>query len=401
MGIKHFSSLYPEKFLDVLYRISIKDPSIKTSIKIDGSVNLGFGVDENGELYFDRIMKNSSYRRKWDEFPKTPEYNAIRVAASTIKNWIQVKIQFPRHYNVEVYIRDFKNVCSYKNNMIVFLDDFIVNPFDSLINSDPIDVYMYDSRTDDIEKFEKIYTFELCSKTYIQLDTEMSISACSIGLGHLLNSETEKNEEKIQNCKDEICKILYYFNYSKFSFGAELAEGIVIEDSKNNECYKITNNFSDINSFFWMNRELISEGSKLLKINGIEHCFRREISELLNFKLLNSPITKYKLRKMSEAELTEFCKKYIFIEEHVKEFKYMCMYYLNDLLIHKRHFLQEGFIREILIENQVYKLDNVTIRKTLECYKQKEKNWNKMIEILDNICEKDSALNIIKAYMLL
>lgn len=366
MGISHINDLEISKFIDTLRRLSNKDKSLELSIKFDGSANLGFGLDDQGRLYFDRSVKGQSeYRRGPDDWPKKPMYNALRTAVAALlknKSVIEKNMKPGDYTDCEVMFEYMPNSIEYDGNNYVILHNA---EFDALARKlrpvrIKIDLYLYNSLSKKIEKVNAHVEYKFSGKQVLNTKKyKISINDDIRKLEKFLNAKNGKfrdlsnfdvlqlravgkDSQKIKSEKEVLMQkissmklniknklIVQILNNTPAGFGSKppqfdkqgnniggtFPEGVVLKDLKTGDLSKIVSVFPTINKFLWLYREKamkgIGKGDEY--IPGVMTMFINDISNAFGIKALRAPgvisriNSKYK-GEVANAKLLMFLK---------------------------------------------------------------------------------------------
>lgn len=332
MGIPHIDTLEVSYFIDLVRRLINQDNSLELSVKIDGSANLGFGLDEDGKLYFSREVKGQpEKKRSPDAWPKKPMYNALRAAAAALlgsKEKIESLLQ-PNDYIVcEVLFEAYPNAIEYGNSMIVFHDvkyQFLVSKLKKI--SGNVDLYFYDFDTKQIEKKVQDVEFVIGGKTVINTG-QYQVKSIEPDLKKLEAFVSQKNKvfkdlsnlevlalraagewaPQIKKEKERLTAVIArlqlkvkssiinsvlnrlpssdiapppVFDKHGNNIGGSWPEGIVIKDLNSGDLSKVVSVFPLVNKFLWKYREIamkgIGKGEE--RIEGIVERFKRLIAD--------------------------------------------------------------------------------------------------------------------------
>ena len=345
-GIAHINDLKIDKFLDTVRKLANKDKSLELSVKFDGSANLGFGLDDNGRLYFSRDVKGQpEHKTSPDDWPKKPMYNAIRTAVAAIskgKNIIEKSMKPGDYIGTEVLFEAIPNAIEYGDNFVIIHDaeyNYLVNKLKSL--SAKIDVYFYNHETKKVEKENRTVTYKFSGKEILRSNKfKISIGGDIKKLEAYLKNKNRifkdmsnydilsmravgKDKEAIkkerERVKSDISKMQLQikdklidqilnkisagtmtkppeFDDKGNNIGGSWPEGVVIKDLKTGELSKIVSVFPLINQFLWYYRAMATGGAGEANsyVFGVLATFKNEIAEnVFRIKGLKSPgITK-------------------------------------------------------------------------------------------------------------
>jgi len=349
-GIAHLNDLEVSKFNDTVRRLSNKDNSIELSVKFDGSANLGFGIDEDGKLYFDRAVKGQSEKKRGpNDWPAKAMYNPLRTAVAVLlknKRILEKYMQKGEWTDCEVMFEAIPNAIEYGENYIVIHDA----KFNSLVQklkptTVKMDVYLYDRESKKVVKSVENITYKFGGKEVLNTKKyKISINADIDKLEKFMNSKNkkfkdnsnfdvltfrsagkdktkikaEKEKLKIQIGKMQldiknklIEEILNHtaagsmakppeFDDKGNNVGGTFPEGVVIKDLKTGDLSKIVSVFPEINKFLWFYRETLTKGTGPAGsfIPGIMTRFKDEISlKAFNIKALRSVAVTSNIRK--------------------------------------------------------------------------------------------------------
>lgn len=331
MGIPHIEDLDVNVFIDTMRKLSNNGDSIETSIKFDGSANLGLGIDDKGNLFFDRSVKGQSdLKRGPNDWPKKPYNNAIRSAIAAIlskKNKFEELLNPGDYTDCEVMFEAIPNAIEYGDNYIIFHDAKYNNLVKKIgLLSAKIDLYLYDENSKKIKKSIEKVTYKLGGKEIVDSkkykfsinneieELEKFISKNNKVFPNLTNLEVialraagnskkvikdEKNRifQRIKDYKlgikdkviDQFLNKLPssviapppVFDEKGNNVGGSWPEGIVIKDLQTGDLSKIVSVFPIINKFLWYYREMASKGSGPAGnfIPGVMSNFKKDIAK--------------------------------------------------------------------------------------------------------------------------
>ena len=349
-GIAHLNDLEISKFIDTVRKLSNKDNSMELSVKFDGSANLGFGIDEDGKLYFDRAVKGQSEKKYGpNDWAAKPMYNPIRTAvAALLKNkHVLEKNMMPGEWtDCEIMFEAIPNAIEYGENYIVIHDA----KFNSLVQklkptTVKIDIYLYDHNSKKIVKKVENITYKFSGKEVLNTKKyKISINADIDKLEKFMNSKNKKfrdnsnfeilimraagknknsikaEKEKLKAqiskmklaIKDKLIEQILNriaagsmakppeFDDKGNNVGGTFPEGIVIKDLKTGDLSKIVSVFPEINKFLWFYRETASKGTGPAGkfVPGIMAKFKDEISlKAFGIKALRSVAVTSNIKK--------------------------------------------------------------------------------------------------------
>ena len=357
MGIKHYSDLTEDEIIYLKGHLEMNTKA-KVSIKVDGSANIGFGVDDDNKVYVSRNVKGQN-TKVYDisVYPLTPQYNAIRTAASAILNssdTITTVLKPGDYANAEILYEATPNVITYDGANYIFIHDDRFTDLDDKVFTSTIDVYKL-------------------------VDVSVDISQAEIG------KVTETNEFIVKSNKPVMYSLPYskgrYFNYptNEQIFNiintSELAdtwpteakpfhEGVVVEYP--NLIFKVVGDFPKLNKAQWKIREYIEDGytDEAGWVYGLRYQYFEDIAEVIGLSLLKAPSRKHYINKNYGGynffdrviELLEE-KEIIATDNHISAIHTLTTTFINSKLADVRS----------LIWDATY-LQDINYRKTLESY---------------------------------
>jgi len=330
-GITHIDDLEISKFMDLARRMQNKDASIELSTKWDGSANLGFGVDEEGNLYFDRAVKGQAERRRSpNDWPKKPMFNAIRSAVAamlTKKKEIESLMQPGEWTDSEIMFETIPNSIEYGDNMII-VHDVKYNKLVKALRAAKakIDLYFFNPKTGKIGKQTQEVRYVFGGKEVIPTKKyQLSINADIDRLEEFLSEPNDvfknmsnfevlgtrsvgKDKDRIAKEKARLAKeiktqqlsikdklidqILNKIPASKVApppvfddqgnnVSGSWPEGIVIKDLDSGDLTKVVSVFPEINKFLWHYREMAMRGAGPAGkfVPGIMQVFKDDIGD--------------------------------------------------------------------------------------------------------------------------
>jgi len=349
-GISHIDDLEIGRFLDTIRRLSNQDASIEVSIKFDGSANLGFGLDENGKLYFARAVKGQSEQKRGpNDWPKKAMYNPIRsaVAALVSKKAELEKLLSPGDYvDCEVLFESIPNAIEYGKNFIVIHDANFNHVAKKLGDAKAkIDLYFYDAKKGKIARSTQnvIYSFggkevvntkrykvsvagdldrleaflEQKNKVFKDSTNFAVLSMRAAGPNkNKIVAEREKLKARIKKfqltIKEKLIDQLLAklpsssiapqpeFDEKGNNVGGSWPEGIVIKDLQTGDLSKVVSVFPVINKFLWHYREasMAGTGPAGSFVPGVMTRFKNDIAEkAFKIKILKTPGTTNSIKK--------------------------------------------------------------------------------------------------------
>lgn len=347
MGISHYHKLGDRERLYLQHHLELGTKA-KVSVKVDGSANIGFGVDENGEVYIARIVKGQSTKiYDIDHYPKTPQYNAIRTAGSAIlssSHIISKVLEKGDYVNAEVLYESIPNVIEYDGKNYIVLHDERFNGLDGYVFSSTINVYKAEGM--DIVPQKETNDFEI--KGSVKIDMTLPII-----------DENLPSSEEIFNLLDEEPLKDVWGNAEPFH------EGVVVEYP--NLTFKCVGDFPKLNREKWRIREYLDRGytGEDGWVHGLKYQYLNEISQVIGLPLLKAPSVKYYVNKKSDS--------YNFFDRMVDLLREREIVVDNDI-ISKIYSITTMFISVHLrnvqkeVEESKSTLDDINYRKTLESY---------------------------------
>lgn len=310
-GIDHLDALEISKFIDTVRKLANNDSSLEVSIKFDGSANLGFGLDENGKLYFARLVKGQAEKkRNPDAWAKKPMFNALRAATAALlnsKEIIEKNLKPGDYIDCEVLFESIPNAIEYGSDAIIFHDQnyaFLVKKLRKI--SGKIDLYFYDLEDKKIvKKIERVEFLVLGKSVVNTKQYKISVAGDLDRLENILSSpnkifknmsnfqvlkmkslgvnaeEIKKEKDRLSalikksqlNIKDKLIDQLLNklpasdispppkFDKKGNNIAGSWPEGVVIKDLETGEMSKITHVFPEINKFLWHYRETAMKGT--------------------------------------------------------------------------------------------------------------------------------------------
>ena len=340
-GIAHIDSISLDRFIDTVRRMQNKDSSIELSVKVDGSANIGLGLDQEGKIYFDRSVKGQTDRKiSPDDWPKKPMFNAIRsgVAALLSKKQELEKLMKPGDYtDAEIMFEAMPNSIEYGKNMIVFHNAKFNNLAKKLGKTKArIDLYFYNFNSKKIKKSNRIIEYEFGGKEVISSDKyELSVNSEITKIENFMKERNQlfgvsnfevlgmrsqgEDADKIKREKERlegelrslklkikdklIDHILNKIPASSFApqpqfdekgrnISGSWPEGIVIKDLKTGDLTKVVSIFPDVNKFLWHYREVAMKGTGPAGsfVPGIMTRFKTNVADhAFNIPVLKTP----------------------------------------------------------------------------------------------------------------
>ena len=347
MGIPHYHKLGDRERLYLQHHLELGTKA-KVSVKVDGSANIGFGVDENGEVYIARFVKGQSTKiYDIDHYPKTPQYNAIRTAGSAILSSSHIISKFLEkgdYVNAEVLYESIPNVIEYDGKNYIVLHDERFNGLDGYVFSSTINVYKAEGM--DIVPQKETNDFEV--KGSVKIDMTLPII-----------DENLPSSKEIFNLLDEEPLKDVWCTAKPFH------EGVVVEYP--DLTFKCVGDFPKINREKWRIREYLDRGYTGNNgwVHGLKYQYLNEISQVIGLPLLKAPSVKYYVNKKSDS--------YNFFDRMVDLLKEREIVVENNT-ISKIHSITTMFISVHLrnvakeVEESKSTLDDINYRKTLESY---------------------------------
>lgn len=359
MGIKHYKDLDAvEK--NKLSQYIENGESFSISLKIDGSANIGFGLDDSGRLFVARFVKGQTQHiYSADHWPKTPQYNSIRAVAKCLFDNVDVisnKLHLGSYVNAEIIYESTPNVIEYNIGNKIVLHDSKYNMLEGINISTDIDLYKYDSVTGKIQKESELLSFDFIP--FVELNIKL--------------------EDK--NLPSES----FFFDFTsnptltKFFPNIDKHEGVVI--SVGDMVYKCVDDFPNINKSKWEARERMEMGfgpAGNFEM-GVKTKFLQRISELYGLPMIKSPASNFLLNKKYSNVL--YYKK---VKNLLKD---KCDHSFSRTFSDSVIDICNTAIKELDDIIYDYKTKHVTdpinYRKTMECYTTNKIYYN---TIMDNI----------------
>ena len=292
MGIKHYSDLTNDEKLYLQGHLQMKTKA-KVSIKVDGSANIGFGVDDDNKVYVARNVKGQN-TKVYDisVYPLTPQYNAIRTAASAILNSSDIitGVLKPGDYaNAEILYEATPNVITYDGNNYIFIHDDRFTDLDDKVFTSTIDVYkLADVNTDIsqayIGKFTETNEFIVKSNKPVLVELPYFVHRSSA-----LLRPTDSDLFNLLN-KPELAN-MWPTEVKPFH------EGVVVEYP--NLIFKVVGDFPKLNKAQWKIREYIEDGytDQAGWVYGLRYQYFEEIADVIGLSLLKAPSRKHYINK--------------------------------------------------------------------------------------------------------
>lgn len=348
MGIKHYFDLNEQEKLYLQGHLEM-DTKAKVSVKIDGSANIGFGVDDNGKIYIARFVKGQNEKiYDIEHYPKTPQYNAIRTAGAAIlssSGKISSVLEKGDYVNAEILYERIPNVIEYDGNNYIVLHDERFNALDGFVFSSTINVY----KANGMEIVEQKETNHFTVKPSVKVH---------VPLPHQSDDVFPTSTQILSILDDEELK-------DTFGNAAPFHEGIVVEYP--NLTFKCVGDFPKVNREKWRIREYLDNGytGKAGWVHGIKYQYLNEISQVIGLPLLKAPSVKYYVNKKSNS--------YNFFDRMVDLLREREIVVDNDT-ISKIYSITTMFINNQMrsiqkeVEESRSTLDDINYRKTLESY---------------------------------
>jgi phosphopantetheine adenylyltransferase len=275
MGIKHLKDLSDEEFEKLV------SSKISLTYKIDGSANIGFGKDDNGNIYVARMVKNQPTKiYSENEWPKNSMYNSLRAASAVIFNNTSIlksKLKVGDYINAEILFEDIPNVIFYGGgNHIVMHDDQF--PFlEGEILKSNVDLYFYDDQSGTIIKTNSRVSFGIRGPTAVHA---------------VLDARTR------ETLYDSIAPYLECYGHPTLPYCHNWEhEGIVLDGG--GVLAKVVTNFKEVNRHFWYYREMMEQGSGLKGSfkPGVMTKYKNSIADLFDIPVAKTPGFKSYLTK--------------------------------------------------------------------------------------------------------
>jgi len=348
LGISHYSDLTDQEKFYLKAHLELGTEA-KVSVKVDGSANIGFGLDDNGQVYIARFVKGQSTKiYDIDHYPKTPQYNAIRTAGSAIlssSHIISKVLKNGDYVNAEILYESIPNVIEYDGKNYIVLHDERFNGLDGYVFSSTINVYKAEGM--EIVPQQETNDFEI--KGSVKLSMSLPTD----------EKEVFPSSEEIFGLLEEEPLRDVWGNAAPFH------EGIVVEYP--NLTFKCVGDFPKINREKWRIREYLDNGytGEDGWVHGLKYQYLNEISQVIGLPLLKAPSVKYYVNKKSDS--------YNFFDRMVDLLKEREIVVENDT-ISKIYSITTMFISVHLrnvakeVEESKSTLDDINYRKTLESY---------------------------------
>ena len=358
-GIDHLDALEISKFIDTVRRLANSDGSLEVSIKFDGSANLGFGLDDEGKLYFARLVKGQAEKKRGpNDWPAKPMFNPIRAATAALvasKDKIEKLLKPGDYINCEVLFESTPNSIEYGDNAIIFHDQnfsFLVSKLKNVVGK--IDLYFYDQEKKNVTKKVDKVNFAILGKSVVNTKQyKISIAGDLARLEKFLSlpnktfkdstnfevlklkaagensAKIKKEKERLAaelkktqiNIKEKLIDQLLnklpasdispppVFDKKGNNVGGSWPEGVVIKDIATGELSKITHVFPEINKFLWHYRHvaMTGHGPAGSFIPGIMTILKTDISdEVFKIPMLKIPgVINYVDKKYPDKPVNE------------------------------------------------------------------------------------------------
>ena len=348
MGISHYSDLNDQEKFYLKTHLELGTEA-KVSVKVDGSANIGFGLDEDGQVYIARFVKGQSTKiYDIEHYPKTPQYNAIRTAGSAIlssSHIISKVLEKGDYVNAEILYESIPNVIEYDGKNYIVLHDERFNGLDGYVFSSTINVYKAEGMEIVPQKETNDFEIKGSVKLSMPLPTD--------------GEELFPSSEEIFGLLEEEPLRDVWGNAAPFH------EGIVVEYP--NLIFKCVGDFPKVNREKWRIREYLDNGytGENGWVHGVKYQYLNEISQIIGLPLLKAPSVKHYINKNYDS--------YNFFDRMVD--------LLNDkgIVVENKTISKIYSATTMIINNQlrsvikdVYEsedtLDDINYRKTLESY---------------------------------
>jgi len=359
VGIKHYSDLTNDEKLYLQGHLQMKTKA-KVSIKVDGSANIGFGVDADNKVYVARNVKGQN-TKVYDisVYPLTPQYNAIRTAASAILNSSDIitGVLKPGDYaNAEILYEATPNVITYDGSNYIFIHDDRFTDLDDNVFTSTIDVYKVSDTSVNIidvniDRVTETNSFIIKSNKPVQISLPYNV------------------DKKQGVALPDSQKIFSLLNSTELisSWPTEAKpfhEGLVVEYA--NLIFKVVGDFPKLNKAQWQIREYIEDGYKDAGgwVYGLRYQYFDDISQRIGLPLIKAPSRKHHINKNYDG--------YNFFDRVCQLLKDKSITVTNqmvsDMLAATEYQINVSLARvRDLIRDATY-LDDINYRKTLESY---------------------------------
>ena len=348
MGIKHYFDLDEKEKLYLQGHLEMGTKA-KVSVKIDGSANIGFGVDDDGKVYIARFVKGQNEKiYDIEHYPKTPQYNAIRTAGAAIlssSGKISSVLEKGDYVNAEILYERIPNVIEYDGNNYIVLHDERFNALDGFVFSSTINVY----KANGLKIIEQEETNHFTVKPSVKVH---------VPLPHQPDDVFPTSDQILSILDDEELK-------DTFGDAKPFHEGIVVEYP--NLIFKCVGDFPKVNREKWRIREYLDNGytGENGWVHGVKYQYLNEISQIIGLPLLKAPSVKHYINKNYDS--------YNFFDRMVD--------LINDkgIVVENKTISKIYSATTMIISNQlrsvikdVYEsedaLDDINYRRTLESY---------------------------------
>lgn len=348
MGIKHYFDLNDQEKLYLQGHLEM-DTKAKVSVKIDGSANIGFGVDDDGKVYIARFVKGQNEKiYDIEHYPKTPQYNAIRTAGAAIlssSGKISSVLEKGDYVNAEILYERIPNVIEYDGNNYIVLHDERFNALDGFVFSSTINVY----KANGLKIIEQEETNHFTVKPSVKVH---------VPLPHQPDDVFPTSDQILSILDDEELK-------DTFGDAKPFHEGIVVEYP--NLVFKCVGDFPKRNRRIWQIREYLDGGytSDTGWVHGIKYQYLSAVSNAIGLPLLKAPSMKYYVNKNSGS--------YNFFDRVVDLLESKNIE-INNNTINQIYFITSKIIEdqlssvEEMVNDAKREMDDINYRKTLEAY---------------------------------
>ena len=358
MGIKHYSDLTNDEITYLKAHLQ-KNTKAKVSIKVDGSANIGFGVDDDNKVYVSRNVKGQN-TKVYDisVYPLTPQYNAIRTAASAILNssdTITAVLKPGDYANAEILYEATPNVITYDGANYIFIHDDRFTDLDDKVFTSTIDVYkLSDDKVDIddacIDVFSETNDFIVKSNKPVMYSLPYSTSRYF----HYPTNEQIFNIINTSELADTWPTEAKPFH-----------EGIVVEYP--NLIFKVVGDFPKLNKAQWKIREYIQDGytDEAGWVYGLRYQFFNNIANAIDLPLIKAPSRKHHINNKYEGynffdRVLELLsdKEIVVTDKHISDIHTLTTTFINGKFSDVRYLIQDA---------ETY-LQPINYRKTLESY---------------------------------
>jgi len=360
VGIKHYSDLTEEEIICLRGYLESKTKA-KLSIKVDGSANIGFGVDENGNVYVARKVKGQD-KKIYDpnDYPQSPQYNAIKTAAAAILNSSEAitnVLKVGDYVNAEVLYESTPNVIYYGDSNYIFMHDERFNGLSEEIFS--YDTFVYKVKDTSVDPDDAVVSKISEQGQYI-VKTNHPINLEIPHFRHRSHGVILPSGESILSLIDDTLLSQVWPTEAK-----PFHEGIVIEYP--NLIFKVVGDFPKLNKAQWKIREYIQDGytDEAGWVYGLRYQFFNNIANAIDLPLIKAPSRKHHINSKYEGynffdRVLELLsdKEIVVTDKHISDIHTLTTTFINGKFSDVRYLIQDA---------ETY-LQPINYRKTLESY---------------------------------